>query len=146
MTTPTTWQQLSPNSPPAAKTNPPVTGATTVIRRPAPRFHDIGDPDAYVTALAAAVAAEHPQPAVDFHNPRLTRGQAQVLRTERDRLCRMLDRRDGRSLGAVLVLLEDLAEQAPAVDQALAEQDERRRAALAGRTRLAHVLTRRADS
>jgi hypothetical protein len=139
VTTATMWQLL-PDS--AAKTNPPIT--------PAPRFHDVTDPDAYVATLAGAVAAEHPLPAVDFHDPRLTRGQAQVLRAETPRLFRMLDVRDHRrlaKLAAVLELLDDLAEQAPAADDALALEDEHRRSAVAAaRPRLAGMLSKRGDS
>jgi hypothetical protein len=144
MTTPTTWQ-LQPNSA-TTNTNRPITASTKLIRS-VPRFHDLTDPDEYVAALAGAVAAEHPQPAVDLHNPQLTRGQAQVLRAETPRLFRLLSRRsDPRAIPAAVLLLEDLAEQAPAVDDALALEDERRRAALAGRPRLATVLSKRGES
>jgi hypothetical protein len=136
-------RQLPPDS--AAKTNPPITPPTGSIR-PAPRFHDVTDPDAYVATLAGAVAAEHPLPAVDFHDPRLTRGQAQLLRAEQPRLFRMLNDRRPRNTVALLVLLEDLAEQAPAVDDALALEDERRRTVAAARPRVAELLSKRGDS
>jgi hypothetical protein len=139
-------RQLPPDS--AAKTNPPITPPTGSIR-PAPRFHDVTDPDAYVATLAGAVAAEHPLPAVDFHDPRLTRGQAQLLRAEQPRLFRMLKVRDHRrlaKLAAVLELLEDLAEQAPAVDDALAFEDERRRSTAAARPRMGELLSKRGES
>lgn len=141
MTSSMTWQ-LPPNSATtAAKTNPPI---TTKRARPAPRFHDITDAGEYVAALAGAVAAEHPQLAVDLYEPRLTRGQAQVLRAEQPRLFRYLGRRgDPRAVDAAVLLLEDLAGQAPAVDEAIAFEAERRRAAAAARPRLATVLTRR---
>lgn len=167
MTTSTTWQ-LSPNSA-TTKTNPHLPVAVAVhecddwhdgycsvccralqclacAEAAAPRFHDVTDPGEYVAALAGAVASEHPQPAVDFHDPRLTRGQAQVLRAETPRLFRLLGDRRPRSLVALLVLLEDLAEQAPAVDDALALEDERRRNADAARPRLTGMLTKRAQS
>lgn len=151
MTAPT--RQLSPNSGPI-KLNPALPGwpAPAVLAGPPPRFHDVTDPDAYVDALADAVAAEAPPPAVDLHDPDLTRGQAQVLRAEQSRLIRILDRRvddgrgDPRAVAAVLILLEDLAGQAPAVDDELAREQERRSAAAAARPRLAGVLSKRGDA
>lgn len=108
-----------------------------------PSSGPINLPATHVAALA------EPPPTFTPYDPPLSAGMAQVLRGERARLFRMLDVRDHRrlpKLAAVLEILEDLADQAPAVDDELARQQERRTAAAAARPRLAGVLSKRGDS
>jgi hypothetical protein len=91
--------------------------------------------DAVAHELDVLVEAE--ARAVD---PNLTAGQRRLLQAEQARLFRMLDdRRPGR-LEAVLVLLDDLAQQAPAVDDVLESERQRRRDTAAARPTIALAL------
>lgn len=101
-----------------------------------------GSPEVFAAALADAVALEAADPPAEFENPQLTPGQKRVFEGERARLFRMLDARTPAKDAAVLVLLDDMASQAPAVDAVIAVEAERRRAAAAERPTVALALGR----
>jgi hypothetical protein len=113
------------------RTNPPLVLRTRpVVAAPS---HVAGLPD--------------PAPVWTPFDPDLTPGQDRVLTAELPRLFRLLDARDDRrrsaNLAAVLVILDDLHEQAPAVDEALREQRVRDRLpGGADRRRPAQLLTK----
>lgn len=85
----------------------------------------------FVDQLAEAVAQELDAPAPAPHDPYLTTGQRHLFNTERDRLCRLLDVRDSDGgpdparIVAAIVLLDDIATQAPHLDDAHRDQDAR---------------------
>jgi hypothetical protein len=95
--------------------------------------------------LADAVAAEVDDPAVTFEDPPLTQGQKRVFEGERARLFRMLDARTPAKDAAVLEWLDDMAGQAPAVDQVIAEEAQRRRDTADARPTVALALRRNRD-
>jgi hypothetical protein len=97
-----------------------------------------------------------PAPVWTPFDPDLTPGQDRVLTAELPRLFRLLDTRDGSPAGeriraanifVVLRLLQDIDEQAPAVDEALREQRVRDRLpGGANRPRPSQLLTKRPRS
>lgn len=80
------------------------------------------------------------EPAVTYFGPDLTAGQRQVYGHAQPQLFRMLDRRTPGATLAVVELLADLAEQAPAVDEVLSKERQRRRETAAARPTLALAL------
>jgi hypothetical protein len=82
---------------------------------------------------------------VTFEDPPLTQGQKRVFEGERARLFRMLDARTPAKDAAVLELLDDMAGQAPAVDQVIAEEAQRRRDTADARPTVALALRRNRD-
>jgi hypothetical protein len=120
-------EKTTPPTPPTPPTGGTKTNPALVLRRP-PASHVAGDPD--------------PAPEWTPFDPDLTRGQTQVLKAEETRLFRMLSARTPRAMLGVIVLLEDLAGQAPAVDAALEEEDKRRRLDAARPHRPATLLTK----
>lgn len=87
----------------------------------------------FAAALTAAVTASLPtQPASTYAlRPQLTTGQRRLLDAEFDRLRRLLDVRVDDDLGdparllTAVVLLDDMARQAPALDAVIREEDAR---------------------
>lgn len=119
---------------------------------PPPRFHadhcrvcsaKPGNTDGYVTAVAQAVLAETSEDegviTALWEDPPLTAGQRRVFDAEAPRLVRLLDRRTEPATSAVLELLRDIAEQAPEVDAAIAEEAD-------ARPRPANLLSKRGES
>jgi hypothetical protein len=102
----------------------------------------------FVGQVADAVAVELADPPVEFEDPQLTPGQKRVFDADRDRLFRFMDRRPERtSDGAldrlmIVALLQDMASQAPAVDDVLAAEQARRRETAQARPTLALALGR----
>lgn len=82
------------------------------------------------------------EPAVTYFGPDLTAGQRQVYGHAQPQLFRMLDRRTPGATLAVVEILTDLAEEAPAVDKVITEEAARRRQTAAGRPTLALALGR----
>jgi hypothetical protein len=87
----------------------------------------------FASALTAAVTSELPTQPASTHalRPQLTAGQRRLFEAEWERLCRLLDVRLEGDLGdparllAAVVLLDDMATQAPALDDTLRERDAR---------------------
>jgi hypothetical protein len=88
----------------------------------------------FAATLTATVASQLPIQPASTHalRPQLTAGQRRLLDAEWDRLRRLLDVRIGADLGdparilGAVVLLDDMARQAPALDAAIQEEDARR--------------------
>jgi hypothetical protein len=117
------------------RTNPPLVRTRPAVDRLHAAVHRMGAPA--------------PAPEWTPFDPDLTPGQDRVLTAELPRLFRLLDARDDRrrlaNLAAVLVILDDLHEQVPAVDEALREQRVRDRLpGGADRRRPSQLLTKRA--